>query len=758
MKRLLLVLFALSALTAQCQLGWEDFFSEDHFRNVYQQAKNPKEKILALGLLAKKGLPKDSITKEIYAVANKTNKKELKAMALWWDAKLHGNDTTRMIKLSQFAEQNQLLTYKIAAELMLADFYLYKSVQRSLSYGLTADSLVRKMKGGTKETDSLTIEICHRIAHAYIHNEDAINTAKYLLPLWNYAKRNSDESTRIHAVDVLSSMYREDDLKKSIRWGKILYDYFKKTDQPQKLLSVIADLGGRYASLYMEDSIPEHKSQSIYYFKQFDRLQDSLKAHGEFLYWVIYFKMYTGMLSGDEAIRLIDNNYNGYHRFSPDEISELKIEAYWRSKQFDSLKAYIDRIPNTGYRDPWMINYYLAKEDYAKAVPILRKSLNNTEPGNFPRLKWLYDELVKVYVGIKDYQLAYEYKLKSLSIKDSLEKQKSKEEIASMEMQKQIELQQAAFDDEQSKISIRNKTRLYIFAAGLTTLLFVSVILWRNNQRKQRDKIKIEQAYQELKSTQQQLVQSEKMASLGELTAGIAHEIQNPLNFVNNFSEINTELVTELQQEAASGNLDEVKAIAKSIRENEEKIIHHGKRADAIVKGMLQHSRASSGQKEPTDINALADEYLRLAYHGFRAKEKSFSATMETEFDNSIENIKVVPQEIGRVILNLINNAFYAVNEKQKQSLNGYEPVITVTTKKLTADKVEVRVKDNGMGIPQKVQEKIFQPFFTTKPTGQGTGLGLSLSYDIMKSHGGEIKVNTKEGEGSEFIIQLGVN
>jgi two-component system, NtrC family, sensor kinase len=316
-----------------------------------------------------------------------------------------------------------------------------------------------------------------------------------------------------------------------------------------------------------------------------------------------------------------------------------------------------------------------------------------------------------------------------------------------------------------AQMAYRNKIKIYASLAALAVMIFIALLLFRNNRNErkanvllQHQKEEIARTLSELKITQSQLIQSEKMASLGELTAGIAHEIQNPLNFVNNFSEINTELVTELQQEAASGNLDEVKAIAKSIKENEEKIIHHGKRADAIVKGMLQHSRASSGQKEPTDINALTDEYLRLAYHGFRAKEKSFSATMETEFDKSIGKIKVVPQEIGRVILNLINNAFYAVNEKQKQSLNGYEPVITVTTKKLTADKVEVRVKDNGMGIPQKVQEKIFQPFFTTKPTGQGTGLGLSLSYDIMKSHGGEIKVNTKEGEGSEFIIQLGVN
>ena len=265
----------------------------------------------------------------------------------------------------------------------------------------------------------------------------------------------------------------------------------------------------------------------------------------------------------------------------------------------------------------------------------------------------------------------------------------------------------------------------------------------------------------ELKLTQEQLVQSEKMASLGELTAGIAHEIQNPLNFVNNFSEVNKELLEEMKDEIDKGNTSDVKIIANDVIANEEKILHHGKRADAIVKGMLQHSRSSTGVKEPTDINALADEYLRLSYHGFRAKDKSFNATMKTDFDESIGNVNIIPQDIGRVILNLINNAFYAVNEREKLIANSqqlmastYKPTVSVSTKK-EGNTVLISVNDNGGGIPQKILDKIFQPFFTTKPTGQGTGLGLSLSYDIVKAHGGELKVETKENEGSTFIIQL---
>ena len=273
----------------------------------------------------------------------------------------------------------------------------------------------------------------------------------------------------------------------------------------------------------------------------------------------------------------------------------------------------------------------------------------------------------------------------------------------------------------------------------------------------------LKQSLEDLKATQSQLIQSEKMASLGELTAGIAHEIQNPLNFVNNFSEVNKELIDELVDEVEKGNTTEVKAIAKDIKENEEKINHHGKRADVIVKGMLKHSRTPSSTKEPTDINKLADEYLRLAYHGLRAQDKSFNAILKSDFDESIGKINIIPQDIGRVILNLITNAFYAVDEKKKQSKNEYQPTVTVSTncspllRRGVGGEVQITVSDNGNGIPASIKDKIFQPFFTTKPTGQGTGLGLSLAYDIVKVHGGELKMETKEREGTKFIILLPV-
>ncbi len=267
-------------------------------------------------------------------------------------------------------------------------------------------------------------------------------------------------------------------------------------------------------------------------------------------------------------------------------------------------------------------------------------------------------------------------------------------------------------------------------------------------------KLRIENTLGELKAAQSQLVQSEKMASLGELTAGIAHEIQNPLNFVNNFSDVSRELLAEMKEELENNNIEEVMALAGDVIDNLEKILHHGKRADAIVKGMLQHSRSSTGTKEPTDINALADEYLRLAYHGLRAKDKSFNSSMQTNYDATIGKVDVLPQDLGRVILNLITNAFYVVNERAKTGEEGFAPLVTVTTKK-SGNQVLISVQDNGGGIPDHIKDKIFQPFFTTKPTGQGTGLGLSLSYDIVKAHGGELKVETENGKGSEFVIQL---
>jgi signal transduction histidine kinase len=375
-----------------------------------------------------------------------------------------------------------------------------------------------------------------------------------------------------------------------------------------------------------------------------------------------------------------------------------------------------------------------------------------------------YTAMANYYNKMSNNDSAVKYQSLIIKIKDSLYNSRQGQQFQNLDFNEQLHKQEIAATEK----AFQNRLRIYGLLVAIAIFLVLAIILWRNNAQKQksyallekekretdRQKEKVEHAFLELKSTQQQLIQSEKMASLGELTAGIAHEIQNPLNFVNNFSEVSNELIEEMKMELTKGNSDDAIAIAEDVKQNLEKITHHGKRADAIVKSMLQHSRANSGKKELTDINALCDEYLRLAYHGLRAKDKSFNATTKTDFDNSIGKISVVPQDLGRVIFNLANNAFYAVNEKQKQDFKGYEPTVTISTAKHNG-KIEIKVKDNGNGIPQQILDKIFQPFFTTKPTGQGTGLGLSLAYDIIKAHYGEIKVESSQGEGTTFLILL---
>lgn len=378
-----------------------------------------------------------------------------------------------------------------------------------------------------------------------------------------------------------------------------------------------------------------------------------------------------------------------------------------------------------------------------------------------------YTALAAFYSSSGNSDSTVKYQSLIITIKDNLFGTKQAQQFQAIDMdykQRQLEIEAA-------EKNYRDRLKIYGMLAGLAMLLVVAIILWRSNRHRQQaylllqkqkqetdfQKEKVERTLEELKSAQTLLIQSEKMASLGELTAGIAHEIQNPLNFVNNFSEVNKELLAEMKEEIEKGNFEEAKSLASNVISNQEKINQHGKRADGIVRGMLQHSRSSSGTKEPTDVNALAEEHLKLAYHAQRAKDKTFNVKLETDFDESIGKVNVAPQEIGRVILNLITNAFYAVSEKKKQSTAHYDPTVKLRTKRKN-DHILISVIDNGNGIPSQVLDKIFQPFFTTKPTGQGTGLGLSLSYDIVKAHGGELKVDTKKDEGSEFVVGLPVS
>ncbi len=425
-----------------------------------------------------------------------------------------------------------------------------------------------------------------------------------------------------------------------------------------------------------------------------------------------------------------------------------------------------------------------------KSVALAGKyNLNEQVANASKKLSVLYEDSGNATQSLRYYKMYYKFR-------DSLNNLGTVQKMADLRTGFEVSKKQGEVNLlTRQKLTQRNLLIASVLIAVLA--LFIVLMLIRSNKHKKHafqvlksqtkqteiEKAKAENALEELSKTQAQLIESAKLASLGELTAGIAHEIQNPLNFINNFSEVSHELLDEMNDALTKGNAEEVKIISQDLKQNLAKITQHGKRADAIVKGMLQHSQSSTGKKEPTDINALCDEYFRLSYHGLRAKDKSFNAAMKTDFDPSIKRINVVPQEMGRVILNLLTNAFYACAERNRNinfeniNLPGtgpayatcslseksgpvieartvYQPTVSIATKSLYK-KVKILVSDNGNGIPENLRNKIFQPFFTTKPTGQGTGLGLSLCYDIVKAHGGEIKVESEENQGTTFIIEL---
>ena len=459
--------------------------------------------------------------------------------------------------------------------------------------------------------------------------------------------------------------------------------------------------------------------------------------------------------------------FQPYVRNCEGEINEAldrteEAKAFYRDAIIQGIR--VNHLFQLSYSYSQMSNIFNKSGDLDSSIYFAKKSLELSQKFFYgPFIPQAAEHLSVAFEKIHQPDSALKYLKIMMDVKEKVMNQTKQQQFQLLDFEEQQRQEKAALAEQQYKV----KVRTFILIGGLIVLSLLLSLLYRNNRNKQKSNRQLlaktkelETAMKNLRETQSQLVQSEKMASLGELTAGIAHEIQNPLNFVNNFSEVNKELLNEMNEEIEKGNLDEVKTIAKDVIDNEEKINHHGKRADVIVKNMLQHSRTSTGQKEATDINALAHEYLRLSYHGMRAKEKNFNVTIQTEFDNSIGKINIVPQDIGRVLLNLYNNAFYALKKKVKQAPVDYEPTVIVKTLLSppsggSGALVHLTVKDNGSGIPQNIVDKVFQPFFTTKPAGEGTGLGLSLSYDIIKAHGGELKVETKEGEGAEFIIQF---
>jgi two-component system, NtrC family, sensor kinase len=631
------------------------------------------------------------------------------------------------------------------------------------------------------------------------HNSDAILLSDYYLAAYLFQKNKVD--TALQAIDGVIARakktmeYNDTLVKFWLLRGNILQrtSHFDEVLRQDLSLITLAEQHHDTATLIrlytgignVNMRLKKYDEASKWQYKALDLMQsDALKAQCSFVYTnlaIVYyhFSVLNDNKQMEDSIEMnlqkaIEYSRKGNSLTNLANCLSMYGNILAQYKKLEPAEAALTealnirkKIGDVFYEIADMISlssFYENNNNIQKAIDINLQALQLAkENGNdFSSLTTIYSSLGEIYNNEGDYKKYSEVLTERIKLQDSLYKVNTAEAVAEMEAKYDLQKKQTTIMQQQYDLSKKN----YFLFGSLLLLLIVAIFsfsLYRNIKQKQKantllqsQKLEIETTLADLKSAQAQLIQSEKMASLGEMSAGIAHEIQNPLNFVNNFSEVNSELIKEMKQEIDNGNIEEVKAIADNIDENEQKIIHHGKRADAIVKGMLQHSRGGSGEKEPTDINALADEYLNLSYHGLRAKDNSFNATIKTDFDESIGKVNIVPQDIGRVLLNLFNNAFYAVNEKAKQLPNDYEPTISVSTKKMD-NKVTLTVKDNGRGIPQKVLDKIFQPFFTTKPTGQGTGLGLSLSYDIVKAHGGEINVKTKENEGSEFIIQLTV-
>lgn len=599
----------------------------------------------------------------------------------------------------------------------LSQAYRFSNVDSALYYAEEAIDLSQKMRDPALEANALSQK-----GFIVLEMGDIPASLQYQMAALRLSEKFSDPVIQGFTLNRIGNVYLDlGEYKKAIDYYRQAIVLFRSVNQEGFVQNEMSNIGSAYemmgtldsSSYYQQKvyqySISNTDRYAITYGEMRQRLGKLEARLGNYNLALMHYR--AGIL---ESLKDVDRNNLA--------VNYVQLaQVFYQLHVYDSSLLYARRTIETA-------NTILMKRAMYDASTLL---VNLFKLQNKPDSALVYAEMA---ASAKDSMYGYK-KIQAL------------QRILLDEQEHQQQLQE-------EKDRLRQKYRILTLLSALAVLMVIGVILFRNNRSKQRTNSVLQSTLTNLRATQAQLIQSEKMASLGELTAGIAHEIQNPLNFVNNFSELNKELLVEMNDEIEKGSFDEVKKIAKDVRDNQEKINFHGKRADAIVKSMLQHSRASSGQKEPTDINALVDEYLRLAYHGLRAKDKSFNATVRTDFDETLGKINVAPQDIGRVILNLITNAFYAVTQRKKENADNYEPTVIVTTKKLKTQ-VEVKVRDNGNGIPQKLLDKIFQPFFTTKPTGEGTGLGLSLSYDIIKGHSGELKVDTKEKEFTEFTILL---
>ena len=670
---------------------------------------------------------------------------------------LYATDPSVAMKYVDSAMQSsQLHNWKKGAALA----YLYKArVYRTTSdyiaglenanrsYGIS-DSL--KWQKGMADASS---EIANNYERLGNYSKAIENNFK---ALGIYEEQGIEKSAGMMYNNIGNNYYSLKDYTKAIENYKNSLGFFKKVNDKFGIASALDNMASAYEAQGEYKNVNEYNLQAIKLFEEIDdkaamgRIYNNrgniLAEQMNFDSAYYYYKKAIAIAEKLGIKSTISNGYYGigdiYHNLAKNGSSNYIIP--------DSLKITKDALLEKAY------------DYYSKSLQLSEKT------GDLSLMVDATKSLSETEALRGNYKAALDFYTRSTLYKDSIFNDESKAKIATLEKERLAEVKDKEIQllNKENALQAVEAKRIYsILGVIVLAVIIIALIQYRNSKHRQKvntilveQKAKVESTLSELRSTQTQLIQSEKMANLGDLTAGIAHEIQNPLNFVNNFSEVNNELIDELKAERSKVKSERNEQleddILNDIKQNLEKINQHGKRADAIVKNMLQHSRSRSGTKESANPNALCDEYLRLSYHGLRAKDSSFNAIMKTDFDNSVQNINIIPGDIGRVLLNLYNNAFYSVGEKNKMQIENYEPTVSVQTKKIN-DKIEISVTDNGNGIPQKIVDKIFQPFFTTKPTGSGTGLGLSLSYDIIKAHGGEIKVQTREGEGSEFIIVL---
>ncbi len=753
-KASLVVLFVVFVMNLHAQ---SDSIKIDSLKKVLFTRKNDTNRVntlLMLGLgLAKRGEFKTAVqsAEQSVQLAETINFKEGKANAIWTVGKIYtiNQQTDSSLK-------NYLIALKLYQEMGEKQGIIKSCIEignalvekrnmpEAMQYFTTALQLAKQ------SPYQELLALCYVSIAKYDHfnNNNPESISNYYKALKIYTQLNKKEETATCLERVAWTYYYQENYQESL-------SYYLEALQINKDIHFARGLAECYAYMANIFRIQKQYKTALSYDSAALKIADSLNS--KLIKAWAYYSMgdilveQTGDISFAKRIEFLKESSKNYTA----AVSNYKgvLDTGGMGDSYEGLSEVNIRL-----------NHFTEAQKYADSA-LLCASVEKFHD-NFEKSYLVQAELDSATGNFKHAYASYK---KYIAYRDSIRNENDVRKSLQTTMQYNFDKKEAvakAAQDKKDADAKRIKNQQYFAIAALCLVVFAVLIIafiqFRNNRQKkkanialQQQKEKVESTLSELKSTQAQLIQSEKMASLGELTAGIAHEIQNPLNFVNNFSELNKELLEELKEEMDKGNIDEVKTIANDVIENETKINHHGKRADAIVKGMLQHSRQTKGVKEATDINSLCDEFLRLSYHGLRAKDKNFNADYKTDFDETIGNINIVAQDMGRVLLNLFNNAFYAVNEKKKLSDVSYQPSVIVSTKKLN-DKIKIIVKDNGSGIPQNIVDKIFQPFFTTKPTGEGTGLGLSLSYDIItKEHGGTIQVKSEEGEGSEFIIQL---